>query len=185
MPVDGPDAAAVIVEFDRLFALTENTRLVAGGEEPVYLPADAGCSWHRIVFREDFVASALHEVAHWCVAGPVRRQQVDFGYWYSPDGRSIEQQRRFEAVEAKPQALEWIFTAACRMRFRPSVDNLGGEPTDPAPFMQAIAAAAQHWFQVGLPGRAQRFRTALATRWGEGVRPCREDFTLEALVNAL
>ncbi|GAM69307.1 transporting ATPase [Vibrio sp. JCM 19236] len=26
----------------------------------------------------------MHEIAHWCVAGPKRRLLEDFGYWYEP-----------------------------------------------------------------------------------------------------
>ncbi len=53
-----------------------------------------------------FYASALHEIAHWCIAGENRCQQVDYGYWYEPNGRSEERQFEFEKVEVKPQALE-------------------------------------------------------------------------------
>lgn len=44
--------------------------------------------------------------------GEKRRQLVDFGYWYAPDGRSAEQQELFQAVEVKPQAMEWILSPA-------------------------------------------------------------------------
>ncbi len=43
--------------------------------------------------RTDFFASALHEISHWCVAGKARREQVDFGYWYCPDGRDAMTQK--------------------------------------------------------------------------------------------
>ena len=62
--------------FDALFLATENTRLLPGGEEPVYLPADASCAHDRIVFRHDYVASALHEIAHWCIAGAARQLRL-------------------------------------------------------------------------------------------------------------
>ena len=107
------DHRALCALFDRVFREDQNTVLVAGGEEPVYLPADERFPHHRIVFRHDYVASALHEVAHWCVAGAARRALTDYGYWYAPDGRSTERQAEFEAVEARPQALEWIFSSAC------------------------------------------------------------------------
>ena len=75
--------------FNREFALSDKTILIGGATEPYYQPG----SPHRIYFRADYVRSALHEVAHWCVAGRRRRQLPDYGYWYSPDGRDAEQQQ--------------------------------------------------------------------------------------------
>ena len=120
--------------FDRCFAVDFNTRLVGGNPEPEYLPADVNNSAHRILFTRDYFRSALHETAHWCVAGADRRLLPDFGYWYAPDGRTADQQRVFEQAEVKPQALEWIFCAATGHRFDVSTDNLSGEATDPEPF---------------------------------------------------
>jgi elongation factor P hydroxylase len=101
---------------------------------------------HLLWYREDYFASALHEVAHWCIAGEQRRQQLDFGYWYAPDGRSPEQQGAFEAVEYKPQALEWFFSLACGYRFRLSADNLGmpgGEMPDASEFRGRVCEQAR------------------------------------------
>jgi len=98
-------------DIERLFATSffeaYNTYLLGGGQEPEYIPASQDVPYHRIIFRQDYFASALHEVAHWCIAGRVRRLQQDYGYWYAPDGRSVEQQAQFELLEVKPQALEW------------------------------------------------------------------------------
>ncbi len=63
--------------FNQSFAATYNTRLERGDDEPIYLPADAEVDHHRIIFAHGFFASALHEVAHWLLAGEVRRTQVD------------------------------------------------------------------------------------------------------------
>ena len=79
--------------FNQAFSDGYNTRLVKGGKEPEYLPADDDCHYHRIIFTRDYFASALHEIAHWCIAGEQRRQQHDYGYWYAPDGRNIQQQK--------------------------------------------------------------------------------------------
>ncbi|SUC30833.1 Protein of uncharacterised function, DUF462 [Providencia rettgeri] len=73
--------------FDECFGVTYNTRLVKGDDEPIYLPADEAVPYHRIVFAHGFFTSGLHEISHWCIAGEARRQQVDYGYWYCPDGR--------------------------------------------------------------------------------------------------
>jgi hypothetical protein len=164
-------AAALCDLFDTLFLPTENTCLLAGGEEPVYLPADAGATPARIVFRHDYVASALHEIAHWCIAGPARRALVDYGYWYAPDGRGPAEQQAFEELEARPQAIEWIFSLACALPFRPSIDNLDGAPVDVRGFAARIAREAESFCRAGLPPRAARFRDALAERFGGGGMP--------------
>lgn len=156
--------------FAECFAGRENTRLVRGTTEPIYLPADAECNHHRVIFAHGFFSSALHEVAHWCIAGAARRLQVDYGYWYCPDGRTAEQQRLFEQVEARPQALEWIFSRAAGHRFRISVDNLGGALTDPAPFRAAVCREAKAWCERGLGKRAARFQQALAQHFGGDAR---------------
>jgi elongation factor P hydroxylase len=56
--------------FDDCFSADYRTILIGGGSEPVYLPSgDLTLNPHRIIYREDFFASALHEVAHWCLGG--------------------------------------------------------------------------------------------------------------------
>ncbi|VEA75987.1 Putative transporting ATPase [Salmonella enterica subsp. arizonae] len=95
--------------FNGCFAEEFNTRLIKGDDEPIYLPADAQVPYHRIVFAHGFYASALHEISHWCIAGKARRELVDFGYWYCPDGRDAQTQSQFEDVEVKPQAFDWLF----------------------------------------------------------------------------
>ncbi|MBC6428417.1 MAG: elongation factor P hydroxylase [Cellvibrionales bacterium] len=177
--------------FDGLFCATENTRLEAGWAEPVYLPAtgagpavDAGSadggSGARVCFRADYASSALHEIAHWCIAGAGRRQLRDYGYWYAPDGRSPPQQRAFERVEARPQALEWIFSQAAGVRFHLSVDNLAAGQGGNLPFAQAVVAAAHRYLCVGLPPRAERFYRRLLVE-GVGVEAMPALFSLERL----
>jgi hypothetical protein len=152
--------------FDQQFRASYNTCLLGGGDEPVYLPADQQHPCHRLVYRHDYFASALHEIAHWCIAGPRRRLQVDYGYWYLADGRDNAQQARFEAVEAEPQALEWIFAAACDFPFRVSDDNLHGQGHDNRAFKQAIHARLLRYCDAGLPHRAEQFRLLLCRFYG-------------------
>ncbi|QOR39540.1 elongation factor P hydroxylase [Billgrantia diversa] len=148
--------------FDGLFQQRFNTRLVRGGDEPLYRPADADCPYHRVVFARGFYASALHEISHWCIAGERRRLLEDYGYWYLPDGRDEEQQRRFEAAEIAPQALEMLFSRACGLRFHVSVDNLGGEAeVDREAFHGRVAARSARYAREGLPPRAEAFHAAL------------------------
>lgn len=153
--------------FDALFLGPCRTRLRGGGDEPRYLPATADRP-ALIIYREDYFASALHEVAHWCIAGPDRRALEDYGYWYLGDGRDAEAQRAFERVECRPQALERVFAEACGFPFRPSFDNLDGAVPDAAGFTAAVARERERWLREGLPLRARRFRAALESVWGPG-----------------
>lgn len=160
----------VIALFDGLFQGPFGTRLVRGGEEPLYLPADTACRWHRVVFARGFYASALHEISHWCIAGARRRELEDYGYWYLPDGRDAAEQQDFEAVEVAPQALELLFSRACGLRFHVSVDNLGGEvAVDRDAFRARVEARAARYAREGLPARAAAFRTALAGYYRDGL----------------
>ena len=158
----------LITLFDNCFLADYNTCLRGGYPEPEYLPADASEPHHRILFTRDYFRSALHEVAHWCVAGAERRLLPDFGYWYAPDGRSAEQQRTFEQVEVKPQALELIFCLAAGHRFDVSTDNLSGEATDPEPFRAKVRAQALSYLDAGLKERPARFVEALLAFYRPG-----------------
>lgn len=162
-------AAVLEAVFDHCFADAEGTLLRGGVEEPLYVPACPDHGHAVIWYREDFFASALHEVAHWCIAGAERRRLPDFGYWYHPDGRNPAQQAAFERVEVKPQALEWCLSRACGFRFRVSIDNLAGEgpePTDHSRFERAVVEQANRYRVRGLPRRAAVFADALAKHWG-------------------
>ncbi|XOV78821.1 MAG: elongation factor P hydroxylase [Aestuariibacter sp.] len=147
--------------FNDTFAASYNTRLVKGDDEPIYLPADPQVAFHRIVFAHGFYASGLHEIAHWCIAGEHRRLQIDYGYWYCPDGRDAGQQAAFEKVEVKPQALEWCFSVAAGLAFKVSTDNLNGVPVDRFAFQDKVLAQVATYLPSGLPQRAARFVDAL------------------------
>ncbi len=108
--------------FNMLFS-EQKVELVRGEQEPEYFPAQNGKP-ARIEFAHGFFASALHEISHWCIAGEQRRGLNDFGYWYVLDGRTKAQQQAFERVEITPQALECLFTFACKRPFKVSQDNL-------------------------------------------------------------
>lgn len=162
-------ADTVIKVFNKLFALSYRTVLEGGADEPLYQPSDAPAeAEHRIWFRDDYFASALHEVAHWCIAGAERRLQEDYGYWYAPDGRSAAQQKVFERVEVRPQALEWIFSQAAGFRFRLSADNLDGGVSHSEEFRTAVCQQARAYCTEGLPQRAAAFAEALAREYGAG-----------------
>ncbi|QOL25287.1 elongation factor P hydroxylase [Thalassotalea sp. LPB0316] len=149
--------------FDQTFYPSFNTRLVKGGNEPIYLPATKDCDYHQVVFAHGYFASGLHEIAHWCIAGEARRQLVDFGYWYEPDGRNHQQQALFESVEIKPQALEWAFCVAANKPFNVSVDNLNGDfEPDANSFKLKVFEQVKQYLSNGFPKRGQLFIEALA-----------------------
>ena len=147
--------------FDALFFQDYNTRLIKGAGEPIYLPADEHCTYHRVEFAHGYYASALHEIAHWCIAGERRRQQEDYGYWYCADGRNQQQQSAFENVEIKPQALEWAFCVAAGKSFQVSTDNLDGVEPDRLTFQTRVYQQVKVYLESGFPTRAQQFILAL------------------------
>lgn len=147
--------------FNTCFYQNYNTRLIKGEAEPIYLPADGETNYHRVVFAHGFFTSGLHEIAHWCIAGEQRRLQVDYGYWYCPDGRNEQEQAEFEKVEVKPQALEWCLSVACGLNFKVSTDNLNGAPVDRFAFQAKVLRQVGVYLQQGLPDRAQEFVSLL------------------------
>ncbi len=152
------DAKALEALFYTVFGASENTRLQGGADEPFYRP----CSEAEpavIFYRLDYVRSALHEVAHWCVAGKARRGLPDYGYWYSPDDRDVKQQQAFFAVEARPQALEKWFCEALGLDFKPSIDNLSLQLSESslAEFNQRVFDYYRALLSVGARGRAGQF----------------------------
>ena len=170
--------------FKQCFYKDYQTLLIGGADEPLYRPAISADKPHCLFYRADYFASALHEIAHWCIAGVERRQQEDWGYWYCPDGRSPEQQRDFESVEVKPQALEWLFSLAAGAPFRISSDNLLGScarAEEGDAFSNAVAAQVQSYRQGALPSRAQHFVLALSEHYGTADALIGSDYSLEAL----
>jgi len=159
------DAVAITSVFNRLFSSDYDTELCGGWKEPHYLVS--GAVGHLIYFKEDFESSALHEAAHWLIAGAKRRTQEDYGYWYQSD-RDQSDQQRFESVEIKPQALEWILSNAAAIKFRTSADNLSLVGRDSVGFRTAVRDEALSLIDRGLPPRAARFAASLSTTSGVG-----------------
>ena len=175
--------AVINALFAAEFADACATELIGGADEPLYLPAGDADRTAKIFYRQDFLASALHEVAHWCIAGKDRRAMKDFGYWYNPEGRSAAEQIQFESVEVKPQALEWMFSVACKKSFHVSADNITshGENTNDESFKWAVVLQAQHWCLPGsLPARGQQFVKALMAHYNTDAT-CSEYYQLKHL----
>lgn len=153
----------IIAIFNTTFSNSFNTQLELGGDEPIYLPADDDHEYHRIIFARGFYASAMHEIAHWCVAGPKRRLLEDFGYWYEPDGRTAEVQAEFEKVEIRPQAYEWILSQSAGFPFSVSCDNLHGDfEPDRLAFMSKVHQEVMSILDAGLPERVKMLADALS-----------------------
>jgi elongation factor P hydroxylase len=136
---------------------------------------------NELYFAHGFFASALHETSHWLIAGAERRKMVDFGYWYAPDGRSSEQQKIFQSVEIKPQAMEWILSQAAGYRFRISVDNLNGPELDTSEFITNIYRQVEIYCLQGLSARATLFREALCRFYNTPSQLRIEDFDLNSI----
>ncbi len=178
LPKPRPKLEQVIQLFNELFAepaqndlesLTARrdlapTRLIGGFPEPFYRSPKNGRE-AEICFTHDYLNSCLHEVAHWCMAGALRRGQDDYGYWYWPDGRDTEKQKEFFKVEAAPQALEWAFAKACDSEFRISCDNLSDIPDkeiserefSEKEFSRQLENRLQDFLDKGFPPRAQKW----------------------------
>lgn|SRR5690625_3874663 len=144
-----------------------NTLLVGGAKEPLYTP------WNenepaKIYYTRDFFRSALHEVAHWCIAGPERRQLEDYGYWYAPEGRNAEQQLAFEMVEVRPQALELLFCAATAHPFLVSCDNFNGNGNEEE-FQRRVWAEALKMLAGDMPPRGKQWLKTLQAAYGVAV----------------
>ncbi len=167
-------AQTIETAFARCFARDYNTQLIGGAVEPLYQPASA-TQPARLLYREDFPASALHEVAHWCVAGDARRQLEDFGYHYIAGPRTPDQQDAFFALELWAQSLEKQFAQAAGLDFIPSADNL---LADSAGFGQAIDAYESRlleWLASPAGSRARRFIQSLKRSFSTGRETLRSE----------
>ena len=105
-------------------------RVQGGASEPFY-QAPKHNNPAILFFREDYIRSLFHELAHYALAGSIRRTIDDFGFWYTPCGRNSDEQQRFEKVESRPQGLEKRFCEIWQVPFSPSLDNFSGCPASP------------------------------------------------------
>lgn len=145
--------------FSAQFFATHRTCLLGGFDEPFYR-APTATSEGQVQYRLDYLSSALHELAHWCLAGPQRLQQDDYGYSYQSE-RDLSAQLDFERLEARTQALEWLLHLACGQKFRPSADNLSLPDYDLRPFARRIEQQAAQMLNGHLPPRGHQLILAL------------------------
>ncbi len=151
--------------FNACFSEKFQVSMVGGGKEPIYLPGDSA-TLACLVYREDYPSSALHEAAHWCIAGLGRRRQIDFGYTYSPPPRTPKAQQNFFELEERVQALEWIFSDAACVDFHASADNL---EVGTGNFQERLVSAKDKlaiWIEDVCDPRARTFRDCLVEKSG-------------------
>ena len=129
-----------------------------GYREPMYIP---GMDVAEIRYTLGHTASALHEAAHWCIAGRRRRRNTDYGYFYEPPPRSGMHRVRFEDVEIEAQSVEVLLAEAAGSQFQPSADDVDVPLFLLEAFSSRILERARERRQVGLPKRADKFRVAL------------------------
>lgn len=151
----------IIAAFNRMFGDPYNTILCGGAAEPLYKTASSERAENEIWFRDDFASSALHEIAHWCIAGSARRRKDDYGYWYV-EKRNADQQKQFEMVEARPQALEWLLSIAAGVQFRVSCDNFDLLCLDIEAQCDRIREEALKFLNDGMPERADQLLLCFA-----------------------
>ena len=159
-------AARIAAVFNREFADSHRTVMVGGSVEPLYLPV-RGVEPALVAYTRDYPASALHEAAHWCLAGPSRRQRRDYGYWYLPGPRNPEQRRAFFAAELDVQALEAEFARVARVKFVVSADDFDAPTHELDAFVQRVWER-NALLRRQLPPRAAQLHAALAAEVGTG-----------------
>ena len=70
-----------------------NTRLIKGDDEPIYLPADAEVPYNKNRLRSWLLCQRHPRDFALVYCREARRELVDFGYWYCPDGRDARTQK--------------------------------------------------------------------------------------------
>ena len=161
------DAENIIRIFNTELGIDHIVQIIGGALEPLYLPVSQHRALAEIHFREDYASSALHELAHWCLAGKKRRALEDYGYWYD-SLRDKVQQRKFEAVETKPQAIEWVLSVAAGTHFRISSDNFDIDKLDVEPFRECVKEGALAMIEMGLPAIVKALGCCLAHNMPNG-----------------
>ena len=146
--------------FNACFGKKYRVEMRGGADEPEYIPPRTDQTG-KLIYRSDYASSALHEAAHWCIAGPARRARVDFGYEYSPPPRTPLEQDQFFRFERRVQALEWIFSDCAQVIFHPSADNL---EVDTDQFLGQLELAKEqelHRLECQVHSRASVFKRTL------------------------
>jgi elongation factor P hydroxylase len=150
-----------VVLLNQKFLVDYNTVLKGGYNEPFY-QACTESKAAEIQFTKNYIRSAIHELAHWCVAGVERRKLDDYGYWYAEDGRSQQQQDEFFKVEVKPQTIEWAFSIVAGIKFEVSVDNLTTSVEGVDEFKTNVTLLMREYLNNGFPMRVTQILKILS-----------------------
>jgi L-2-hydroxyglutarate oxidase LhgO/elongation factor P hydroxylase len=141
----GLTAVEIAGLFNGRFGRRHRVRLLGGAREPEYQPA-SDRQPAVIRYTRDYARSALHELAHWCIAGAERRRLRDYGYWYQPPPRNERQLAAFARVECRVQALELLLSEAAGISFCVSVDDVSAQASfEPHFARQVEAAGPRRW----------------------------------------
>ena len=146
--------------FSDCFRNSYDTVLVAGDDEPYYQP-DQAMSRIKWCLRTAFLPQRYTKPR----IGVLRVNSVGSSsitaIGMNPMG-VMQQQREFEQVERKPQALEWLFSLCAGFKFDVSVDNLSGVEVDRYAFRKEVAQQLESYLETDLlPPRAKTFAKAL------------------------
>ena len=144
--------------FNNCFGENYRLEMRGGATEPIYIPPNAD-EIGKLIYRSDYASSALHEAAHWCIAGPARRARVDFGYEYLCPPRSPREQ--VFRSEYRVQALEWIFSDCAQVVFHPSADNLDADTGQFLGKLELFKAEEVHRLESQFHSRASVFSRSL------------------------
>ena len=137
-----------------------NLIIKGGADEPFY-QAPKGDTKAIIYFRSNYPRSLLHELSHYCLAGERRRKLDDFGYWYSPCGRTADEQSLFEKVEARPPGLEKAMCEAIGSDFSPILDDFSGRSASKA-FLNKLEESYNE-MRITPPPTAKKVLVALSS----------------------
>jgi len=143
-------------------AIFPNLTIIGEAEEPFY-EAPREDAKAVLYFRSNYPRSLLHEISHYCLAGDRRRSLDDFGYWYIPCGRNVEEQQRFELVETRPQGLEKAICEIVGIHFSPSLDDFSGRPPSDS-FLQHLELAYQE-MRLNPPPTANKALSGVKKYW--------------------
>ncbi|XPE56836.1 elongation factor P hydroxylase [Shigella flexneri] len=130
-----------------------------------------------LVFAHGFLASALHEIFTRVSPVKQKREQVDFGYWYCPDGRDAETKGQFEDVEVKPQAFDCVVARGGGFRSTLAATTWKVTLNRTIVFQRRVHAQVMTYLTRGIPSRP-------ATLWTTQLLPYAEPLTAETIAMA-
>ncbi len=155
-----PTSQQLAWQFNRTFNRSHRVLCLGAAQDPSYDPGTPG-GYAILRYRQDFAASVLHEVAHWCLASGEQRQLVDLGLHYIPPPRCSQAREVFFKSELPVQALESVFAAAAGLMFQVSADDLSCPAQELVQFAEDVACCANNTPQAEWPDVAREYLDVL------------------------